>query len=196
MYIAIAIFVFLFVSFFDTTGTLYAISHQISDQTGINYQINKNALAEDSFGAFTSGLIGCSPLTNYVESSTGAAQGARTEFSSLVIAVMLLVAIILYPLFKLITPCLSGACLIFVGSLMIKQLKDIEWTVPEISISTFFIIITMIITYSITNGIAIGYLTYTLTALVNKKYKDVNVITYMLDGLFILYFIVYAFVQS
>lgn len=67
---------------------------------------------------------------------------------------------------------------------------------PEISISTFFIIITMIITYSITNGIAIGYLTYTLTALVNKKYKDVNVITYMLDGLFILYFIVYAFVQS
>lgn len=109
---------------------------------------------------------------------------------------MFLVAIVLYPLFKLITPCVYGACLIFVGSLMIKQLKDIEWTVPEISIATFFIIITMIITYSITNGIAIGYLTYTLTALVNKKYKDVHVITYILDVLFIVYFIAYAFVQS
>lgn len=54
----------------------------------------------------------------------------------------------------------------------------------------------MIITYSITNGIAIGYLTYTLTALVNKKYKDVHVITYILDVLFIVYFIAYAFVQS
>ncbi|WP_308149720.1 NCS2 family permease [Spiroplasma sp. AdecLV25b] len=191
----IAIFVFLFVSFFDTTGTLYSISHQISDQTGINYQLKKNALMADSFGTLTGSLIGCSPITTYVESSTGVAQGARTGFSSLIIAIMFLVAIVLYPLFKLITPCISGSCLIFVGSLMIKQLKDIEWVIPEISIAAFFTIITMIITYSITNGIAIGYLAYTLTALVNKKYKDVHIITYMLDVLFIGYFAAYAFVQ-
>ncbi|WP_342276817.1 solute carrier family 23 protein [Spiroplasma endosymbiont of Nebria brevicollis] len=149
----------------------------------------------DSFVTLTGSLIGCSPITTYVESSTGVAQGARTGFSSLIIAIMFLVAIVLYPLFKLITPCISGSSLIFVGSLMIKQLKDIEWIIPEISIAAFFTIITMIITYSITNGIAIGYLAYTLTVLVNKKYKDVHIITYMLDVLFIGYFIAYAFVQ-
>lgn len=65
----------------------------------------------------------------------------------------------------------------------------------EISIAAFFTIIIMIITYSITNGIAIGYLIYTLVSIINKKYKDIHIITYILDLMFIGYFIAYAFVQ-
>ncbi|WP_338988431.1 NCS2 family permease [Spiroplasma endosymbiont of Dasysyrphus albostriatus] len=191
----IAIFVFLFVSFFDATGCLYSITHQINEQVNSNYELNKKALMADSFGTLSVSLIGCSPITTYIESSTGVAQGARTGFSAIITGTMFLIAIILYPIFKLITPCVSGAALIFVGSLMIKQLINIEWKKSEISIAAFFTIIIMIITYSITNGIAIGYLIYTLVSIINKKYKDIHIITYILDLMFIGYFIAYAFVQ-
>lgn len=192
----IAIFVFLLVSFFDATGCLYSITHQINQQTNSNYELNRKALIADSFGTLSGSLIGCSPITSYIESSTGMAQGARTGFSAIITGVMFLIDIVIYPIFKLITPCVSGAVLIFVGSLMIKQLVNIEWKNVEISIAAFFTIIIMIITYSITDGIAIGYLTYTLVSLINKKYKDIHIITYILDIMFIGYFIAYAFVQK
>lgn len=191
----IAIFVFLFVSFFDTTGTLYSISHQISDLSGKKYQISRNALVADSVGTLSGSLLGSSPVATYVESTTGVNQGARTGFSSIIIAFMFLLSIALYPIFKLITPCICGAALIFVGTLMAKQIKEIEWIKPEICISSFLTILVMIVTYSITNGIAIGFLSFTLISLINKQHKEIHIITYILDILFIGYFISYAFMQ-
>lgn len=191
----IAIFVFLFVSFFDTTGTLYSISHQITELSGKTYHISRNALVADSIGTLSGSLIGSSPVATYVESTTGVSQGARTGFSSVIVAVMFLFAIVLYPIFKLITPCICGAALIFVGTLMVQQLKEIEWVKPEICISSFLTILTMVVTYSITNGIAVGFLAFTLISILNKKYQEIHIITYILDVLFIVYFISYAFVQ-
>ncbi|AGM25396.1 NCS2 family permease [Spiroplasma chrysopicola] len=191
----ISIFVFLFVCFFDATGTLYSISEQISEQTGNKYQLNSRALLADSTGTLIGGVLGCSPVTTFVESTTGVSQGARTGFSSIITALMFLVAIALFPVFKLITPAIVGAATIFVGSLMIMQIKDIEWLKPEFAISAFFTIIIMIVTFSITNGIAVGFIFYAIVSLICNKGKGVGIPIYVLDLFFIGYFIAFAFVQ-
>ncbi|AHF57266.1 NCS2 family permease [Spiroplasma eriocheiris] len=191
----VSIFVFLFVEFFDSTGTLYSVTKQISDQSGIKYELRPRSLIADSVGAIVGGVLGTSPVTTYVESTTGVSQGARTGFSSLVIGTLFLISIVLFPIFRLITPAIAGAATIFVGTLMIVQIKDIEWLQPELGIGAFFTIIMMIVTFSITNGIAVGFISYTIVGLINKKYRDIHIVTYILDILFIGYFIAYAFVQ-
>lgn len=122
----ISIFVFLFFDFFDTTGTLYSVSTQISTATGEQYDLKPRALIADSVGTLVGGTLGCSPVTSFVESTTGVSQGARTGFSAIITGTMFLVAIPLFPIFKLITPAISGAAVIFVGTLMVSQIKDIE----------------------------------------------------------------------
>ncbi|MBW3058623.1 NCS2 family permease [Spiroplasma poulsonii] len=191
----ISIFVFLFVDFFDTTGTLYSVSTQISTATGEQYDLKPRALIADSVGTLVGGTLGCSPVTSFVESTTGVSQGARTGFSAIITGTMFLVAIPLFPIFKLITPAISGAAVIFVGTLMVSQIKDIKWAKPEFGIAAFFTIITMIVTFSITNGLALGFIAYALICLITKKAKTVAITIYILDLCFIGYFIAFAFVQ-
>lgn len=192
----ISIFIFLFVHFFDTTGTFYIISNQISEQSGVKYSISSKALISDSFATIIGGTIGCSPVITFAESTTGISQGARTGFASVITALMFLISIVLFPIFKLITPTITGAATIFIGTLMIGQIKDIEWVIPEIGLSSFFTIIIMTVTFSITNGIAVGFIIYTIISLINNKFKNINFITYILDLSFISYFILFAFMQK
>lgn len=192
----ISIFVFLFVDFFDTTGTLYSVSTQISLTTGEKYELKSRALMADSVGTLTGSLLGCSPVTSFVESTTGVSQRARSGFSAVITGLMFLVAIPLFPIFKLITPAIAGAAVIFVGTLMVSQIKDIEWVKPEFGISAFFTIIIMIVTFSITNGLALGFIAYAFICLITKKAKTVAIPIYILDLCFIGYFIAFAFVQT
>lgn len=82
----------------------------------------------------TGSLLGCSPVTSFVESKTGVSQGTQSGFSAIITELMFLVAILLFPIFKLITPAISGAAVIFVGTLMVSQIKDIKWVKPEFGI--------------------------------------------------------------
>ncbi|WP_253301386.1 hypothetical protein [Spiroplasma endosymbiont of Phyllotreta cruciferae] len=107
---------------------------------------------------------------------------------------MFLVVIPLFPIFKLITPAIAGAAVVFAGTLMVSQIKDIEWAKPEFGIAAFFTIITMIVTFSITNGLALGFIAYALICLITKKAKNVAIPIYILDLCFIGYFIAFAFV--
>jgi len=117
-------------------------------------------------------------------------------FSAIITGLMFLVAIPLFPIFELITPAIAGAAVIFVGTLMVSQIKDIEWVKPEFGISAFFTIIIMIVTFSITNGLALGFIAYAFICLITKKAKTVAIPIYILDLCFIGYFIAFAFVQT
>ncbi len=191
----IGIFVFIFVSFFDASGTLYSIANQISHQSVIKYKVSKKALISDAFGGILNGFLGVSPSTTFVESTSGVAQGARTGFSSIVVATIFLLAIPLFPLFQLIKLPIVSPALIFVGIMMVSQINKIDWKLPEYYITAFLMILLMVTTYSITNGIAFGFIFYTIILLIEKKFDKLTKLHLILDLFFIGYFIAFAFLQ-
>lgn len=198
------IFTLLFVDFFDTAGTLMAVGNQagLIDEEGEIIGSDK-ALLVDSIGTMTGAVLGTSNVTSYIESATGIEQGARTGLSSVTVGVLFLLAIFLYPLLSIINGVfdlntmtnyspVTAMALVMVGALMVKQLKDIDWTDLAIVIPAFFTIIFMIMSFSIATGIAVGFIFYPIVKIAQGKYKEVNVIMYVLSALFLLFFILNA----
>ena len=168
----ISIFIFLLVSFFDATGTLYSLSNQISlSDDEIKLKITHRALVADSFAGLMNGFIGISPSTTFTESAIGIGAGARSGFSSIITSLFFLFAIILYPLFILVSPCVSAGALLFVGCSMIKQLGFVDWKKLEYCFAGMFTIIVVLVTFTTTNGIAIGFIIYTLCLIFQKNEK-------------------------
>ncbi len=192
MYIAIS--VFLIVCIFDTTGTLLGVNETIKKYTP-SYELSNRALLADSIGVLTSSFICSAPVTSYIESTTGIEQGARSGFSSIIVSILFLLSIVLFPIFKLIPSCVVGAATIFIGMLMFASLKKIEWEKIEIVIAGFFIIILTITTYSLVNGLAFGLIFYTLAMFLFKKTKEINWFLYIVDIIFIIYFIIMIVLQ-
>lgn len=184
----IVIFTFLFVSFFDTAGTLIAIATQaglIKDNKIPNVG---RALVSDSLSAVFGSIMGTSNTASYIESSAGIAAGGRTGFTSVIIAFFFFLSLFFSPLLSVVTSQVTAPALIIVGSLMALQLKGIEWEKPEVAIPAFIILITMPLTYSIADGIALGFILYPIAMLAAKKHREVHPIMYILFVIFILYF--------
>lgn len=196
-----AIFTFLFIDFFDTAGTLMAVGTQANllDKEGKLVDGGK-ALMADSVGTVAGAVLGTSTVTSYIESSAGIETGGRTGLTSVVVGFLFLLSIVAYPLLSVVngvfipesgivlSPVTSPA-LIMVGALMITSLRNIDWNDIAITISTFFTVIFMLLTFSIAEGIAIGFIFYPILMLATKRGKDVNPIMYGLMVLFILKFI-------
>lgn len=190
----ISMFIFLFVCFFDATGAIYSISEQISQQSGVKYELNKKALLADVLAGIPAGFLGVSATTTVIESTAGISQGARTGVAGIFAAILLSCGVALYPIFSMIPSCVSSASLIFVGSLMVRQIKSIEWSKPEFAISSFFGILGMIVTFSITNGIALCFVSYVFISLITKKAKLVHPAMYIVSICFVGYFVLQAFI--
>lgn len=185
----ISIFIFIFVCFFDATGAIYSLSQQINDQNEGGYKVNNRALLGDSLAGLPAGFLGLSATTTLVESSAGISQGAKTGLSGMFASLFFLSAIALYPMFDMIPQSISSASLIYVGALMVIQVKDVEWTKFELVLPSFLTMLVMVVTFSITNGIAIGFIAYSLVYLLSGKAKQVHPVIYVLSILFIVYFI-------
>ncbi|MBN2604848.1 MAG: NCS2 family permease [Bacilli bacterium] len=200
------IFALLFVDFFDTAGTLMAVGNQaglINDKGEIVG--SDRALIADSIGTMTGALLGTSNVTSYIESSTGIEQGGRTGLSSVVVAILFLLAVLAYPLLSVVNGVTVGLdgfgdpivyspvtamALVLVGSLMVGQLKEIDWDDKAIVIPAFLTIVFMLLTFSIATGIAVGFIFYPIVKVAQRKYKEVNIVMYILAALFIINFIV------
>ncbi len=191
----VAILVFIIVCTFDATGTLLGVSETIKKYVP-NYKLTSNALLSDTSAILVCSTMCSSPVTSYIESATGIEQGARTGFSSVITAILFIFAIPLFPIFEWITPAVAGSATIFIGSLMFASLKNIEWHKNEMVISSFFIIIVTIITYSLVNGLALGLLAYTLMLSINGKFKEISPLVYIMDVIFIIYFISLGFLPN
>lgn len=192
------IFTFLFVDFFDTTGTLVAVGNSaglIDEKTGELKDVKK-ALLADSIGTVLGAIFGTTTVTSFVESSTGVESGARTGLSACVAGLLFIVTIFLYPIFSIFTNTVTiSMALVLVGALMFGQLKNIDWNDKIAVASGFIIFIIMTLGYSISDGIAIGFIMYTIMMLCAKRGKEINPVMYVTSGLLIVYIIMRLFVM-
>jgi|SRR5690554_4578581 len=192
------IFTFLFVDFFDTSGTLVAVGHDagLLDEEG-ELVGDKKAFMADSVGTVAGAVLGTSTVTSFVESTAGVQSGARTGLSAVTVGVLFLLSLLIYPLFgfasgifdpdtEIVYSPVTAMALVFVGSLMIKSLKNLDWDNPISVTSGFVTIIMMLLAYSIAEGIAFGIIVYVLMMLASGKYKEINPGMYVIAGLFII----------
>ncbi|MGD7046300.1 NCS2 family permease [Jeotgalibacillus proteolyticus] len=187
--ILVVVLTFLFVDFFDTAGTLVAVTNQAGLMKDNKLPRANRALFADSTATVFGAVLGTSTTTSYIESSSGVAAGARSGFASVVTAVLFVLSIFFFPLLEVITSAVTAPALIIVGVLMVAALGKIDWTRFEIAVPAFLTIITMPLTYSIATGIAIGFIFYPITMIVSGKAKQIHPIMYGLFIIFILYFL-------
>lgn len=185
----VVILTFLFVDFFDTAGTLVAVATQAGLMKDNKLPRAGRALFADSAATVVGSVVGTSTTTSFVESTSGVAVGGRTGFASVVTAGFFLLALFFSPLLAVITPEVTAPALIIVGVLMSSSLKEIEWDRFEIAVPAFLTIIAMPLTYSIATGIAIGFVFYPITMIMQGRAKEINPVIYGLSVIFVLYFI-------
>ncbi|RKL67153.1 guanine permease [Salipaludibacillus neizhouensis] len=185
----IVILTFLFVDFFDTAGTMYAVANQAGFIKDNKLPRAEKALLADSSATAIGAVLGTSTTTAYIESSSGVAAGARTGFASIVTGILFLVALLFSPLLAVVTEAVTAPALIVVGVLMASSLSNIDWKKFEIAVPAFFTIIAMPLTYSIATGIALGFIMYPITMVCKGRAKEVHPVMYGLLVVFVLYFV-------
>ncbi|MSA73200.1 NCS2 family permease [Holdemania massiliensis] len=186
----VVIFSFLFVDFFDTAGTLVAVANRagLVNEKGELENIER-ALLSDSVGTCVGAVLGTSTVTSFVESTSGVEVGGRTGLTAVATGILFLLSIVFFPLLSVVTSAVTAPALIVVGILMAQQLGGIDWDNFIYASTGFMAIIMMILCYSISDGIALGFITYGAVMLGSGKAKEVRPIIWILDLVFMLYFI-------
>ena len=180
------LFAFLFVDMFDTLGTLIGVATKADmlDENGKLPKI-KQALLADAVATSAGAVIGTSTTTTFVESSAGVAAGARTGLASLVTGVLFLLSIFFSPIFCAIPGFATAPALIFVGFLMISSILDIDFKDLTEAVPAYLCLLCMPLAYSISEGIAIGVISYVVINVVCGKAKKITPLMYVLAVLFI-----------
>ena len=193
------VFTLLFFSLFDAIGTLVGVTKQAGIMKAGQVPELKKALFADAAGSTIGAFLGTSSVTAYIESASGTAVGGRTGLTSIVTAVFFLLAAFFTPLAKGLGQgfMINGAylypvtapALIVVGSLMMATITDIKWFDPSEAIPAFLTITTMPLTYSISNGLAIGFLAYPVIKLLSGKGSSVHWLVYLIAFIIVLRFL-------
>lgn len=186
------VFSLLITDFFDTMGTMTAISAEagLTDSNG-NIPSADRILLVDSLAAVAGGAAGVSSNTSYIESASGVGEGARTGLASVVTGIAFLLSTFLSPLVALVPYEAATPALIVVGFLMMTQIKDIDWTDVTIALPAFLTIILMPFTYSIAVGIGAGFVTHVILKTFTGKAKDIHPMMWVAAGAFFIYFAKY-----
>ncbi|MGD9380496.1 MAG: NCS2 family permease [candidate division WOR-3 bacterium] len=193
------IFILFFLDLFDTVGTLIGVSEQAGLVKDGKLPRARQALLADAFGTVTGALMGTSTVTSYIESSTGVASGARTGLANVTTGLLFLIALFFYPLVRMIGGGfgvdggslypVTAPALIIVGTLMMSGVTKIDWKDFSEAIPAFLTIVIMPYAFSITEGISVGFIFYTLLKLVTGRIKDVHPILIVFAVLFVLRYI-------
>ena len=173
----IILFTLVFISFFDATGTLISLGREcgLIDEEGKPIRIKK-ALFSNALGGVIGSIFGTSTVTTFIESATGIESGAKTGLTAIVIGILFILSIFISPLIlSLFKISVTTSALIIVGILIITQLKDIDWNDLTVTSSVFMTIIMMVLTYSISLGVAWGFIIYTVGKIATGKFEEINV---------------------
>lgn len=186
------IFSFMFVDLFDSVGTIMACASEAGmvDKKGRIEKVGK-ILEADALATVVGALLGTSTTTTYVESSSGIAAGARTGLSAMVTAIMFLLAMLFTPIIGMVPGFATAPALIVVGVYMFKNVKDIDLTDFEIAVPSFITIITMPLTYSISTGLSLGFISYVVVSLAAGDVKKVSPTMWIIAGLGLLNLVVH-----
>lgn len=181
---------FLFVDMFDTLGTLIGVANKANmlDENGRLPKI-KEALLADAIATSVGAVLGTSTTTTFVESSSGVAEGGRTGLSSVVTGILFLLSLFLAPVFTTIPSFATAPALIFVGFLMISVVVEINFTDVTESIPAYLCLLCMPLMYSISEGIAVGVISYVVINVAAGKGKKITPLMYILAVLFVLKYI-------
>ena len=186
----VVVFTLLFIDMFDTVGTLIGVCSKANliDENGKVHRI-KQAFMSDAIATTAGAMLGTSTTTTYVESAAGVAQGGRSGLTAFVIAICFAIALFFSPLFLSIPSAATAPVLIIVGLMMMEPVVKLPFGDFSESIPAFVCIIMMPLTYSISNGILLGMITYVVLNLICGKFKKITLVMYILAVLFILKFI-------
>ena len=186
----LVVFSLLIINIFDTIGTLMGLA----DKTGIVQPDGtiprvKEAMMSDAIGTTCGAVLGSSTLTTYVESASGIAEGGRSGVTAFVVGVFFIISLFLSPIFLLIPSSATSGALVMVGVLMLDSVKKLDLENITESFPAFITMITMVLCYSIADGICLGILSYVIMKLCTGKIKSLNWTLCILSILFILNFI-------
>lgn len=183
------IFAILFMEFFDTVGTLMGVATKANllDKQG-DLVDSQKALSANAAANMTAGVLGTSPVTSYVESIVGVTAGGRTGLVAVVVSILFFFSLFFSPLLSVVSSAVTAPALITVGAFMVSNLKYIKFEDFAESTGVFFTIIFMVLTSSIAEGIAFGFLSYTILKTAAGKRKELHPMMYLLSVLFIIYF--------
>ena len=186
----VIIFAFLYVDIFDTLGTLIGVANKakLLDEEGKLERI-RPALLADAIATSAGAVLGTSTTTTYVESSAGVSEGGKTGLTAIVTGILFLVAIVLAPVFTAIPGFATAPALIYVGFLMVSAVVEINFEDITETIPAYIAFLTMPLTYSISDGIAMGTISYVVINLLAGKAKKIKPLMYVLAVLFVLKYI-------
>lgn len=185
------VFSLLMSDFFDTMGTVVAVGEQA-------HFVNKKGDVEDvqpillvdSAAAAVGGFVGASSITSFVESTSGAAAGARTGLSNIVVGILFVVCAFFAPIVGMVSSAATCGALVVVGYLMLSDVGEIDWKSIEHALPAFFIIIGIPMTYSITNGIGMGFIAYCVIMIVQGRIRDIKPLMWVAAIAFLVMFII------
>lgn len=184
------IFALLFVNMFDTIGTLIGVSRRANllDKQGKLPKIGK-AMTADAAASVVGAAIGTSPVTSYVESAAGVSAGGRTGLTSVFVALCFVLALFLTPLMKVIPLMATTPALIMVGILMMDSFRQLDFDDITSLATATVALLAMPLTFSISEGIALGFITYVGIMVGTGRFKQVTLITYLMAAVFVLRYV-------
>lgn len=183
----VVVLTFLLVTFFDTAGTLIGLAQQAGFMKDNKMPRVGRALAADSSAMAVGSVLGTSPVGAFVESSAGIAVGGRTGLTAVFVAIFFLISMIFSPLLAVFTSQVTAPALIIVGVLMAQNTAHIHWDKLEIAVPAFLIILGMPLTYSISDGLSWGMITYPICMLAAKRGKEITPMMWLLFFVFIIF---------
>ena len=189
------IFVFLFMLTFDAIGTLIGVCEQAGFMRGNQLPRAKEAMVSDAIATVAGAALGTSTVTSFIESAAGVEAGGRTGLTGLVVAALFMVALFFSPVIAMIGtyPPITAPALTIVGAMMMQNVTKIEWKDYTESIPAFLIIVGIPFSYSIADGLALGFISYAIVKAFSGRAREISWLTYLLAIVLVIYFV---FVRS
>ncbi|HAL44868.1 MAG: guanine permease [Planctomycetes bacterium GWF2_42_9] len=186
-----SIFSLMFMDMFDSIGTLVACCNEakMPDENGKIKELDR-LLAVDAGATMFGALMGTSTTTAYIESAAGIEEGGRTGLTSVVTGIMFLIAALFVPVVGMVPAYATAPALIMVGFFMLREIKRIDFTHVETAFPAFIIIIMIALSYSISTGLAFGFICFALLKIITGKVNQIKPAMWMITGLSILYFLI------
>lgn len=183
------IFTLLLANFFDAMGTMTGLGRQakLMDKDG-NLPGMKAALVVEGLGAVAGGAASASSNTVFADSAAGVGDGARTGLANIITGLIFLLAMFFTPLYEIVPLEAASPALVIVGAMMTANVRDIEWGSFHIALPAFLTIMVMPFTYSIANGIGVGFIAFTIMYVAAGKAKEIHWIMWLVSALFLVYF--------
>lgn len=188
---SLLVFTLVLANFFDAMGTMTALGKQAQLMDEEDRLPNlKTALVVEGAGAVVGGAVSSSSNTVYIDSAAGIADGARTGLANVVTGVLFLAAMFLTPLYEVVPIEAAAPVLVVVGAMMMAQISEIDFSTFSIALPAFLTIVVMPFTYSIANGIGVGFVAYVVLGLIAGNARRIQPLLYVVAALFVVYFAV------